>query len=128
MSAPGCRSFMRPRTQRRNSHLPRVQRPTSEARLMDWELYETGTEDADHTVLLLPGGLMSARSYAELLAEPALKDMRLIAATLPGHCGTSAPNDASIENYARLAAELAKRRGCDVLVGFSMGATVALEM
>jgi len=95
---------------------------------MDWELYEAGPQDANHTVLLLPGGLTAARSYAEVMTQPAIGDLRLIAATLPGHCGTPPPSDITIENYARLAGELAKDRGCDVVVGFSMGATVALEM
>lgn len=95
---------------------------------MDWDLYETGPEGANHRVLLLPGGLNAARSYAEVMAQPALKDMRLIAATLPGHCGTPPPDDMTVENYARITGELAKDRGCDVVVGFSMGGTVALEM
>ena len=38
------------------------------------------------------------------------------------------PEDVSIENYARLTAELAADLGCDVVVGHSMGANVALEM
>jgi pimeloyl-ACP methyl ester carboxylesterase len=95
---------------------------------MDWELYETGPGDAEHAVLLLPGGLTAARLYTEVMAEPALKAMRLVAATLPGHCGTRPPDDITVENYARLAGELAREHGCDVVVGFSMGATVALEM
>jgi pimeloyl-ACP methyl ester carboxylesterase len=95
---------------------------------MDWELCETGPEDAEHAVLLLPGGLIAARLYTEVMAEPALKTMRLVAATLPGHCGTRPPDDITVENYARLAGQLANERGCDVAVGFSMGATVALEM
>jgi pimeloyl-ACP methyl ester carboxylesterase len=95
---------------------------------MDWELYETGPEDAEHAVLLLPGGLTAARLYTEVMAEPALKAMRLVAATLPGHCGTRPPDDITVENYARLAVDLASEHGCDVVVGFSMGATVALEM
>jgi hypothetical protein len=40
---------------------------------MDWELCETGPEDAEHAVLLLPGGLTAARLYTEVMAEPALK-------------------------------------------------------
>ena len=60
-------------------------------------------------MLLLPGGMCSAGSYAELMAEPGLAGMRLVAATLPGHAGTPPPDDYSIECYARLAAELAKR-------------------
>jgi pimeloyl-ACP methyl ester carboxylesterase len=53
---------------------------------------------------------------------------RLIAATLPGHAGAPPPDDYSIENYARLASELAARVGADVVAGFSIGASVALEM
>jgi pimeloyl-ACP methyl ester carboxylesterase len=79
-------------------------------------------------VLLLPGGLNTARSYAELMAQPALAGVRLVAVTLPGHGGTPPPGDLSIENYARLAAELAADLDCDVVVGFSIGASVALEM
>src|SRR2546423_1685172 len=95
---------------------------------VDWELREAGPPDAEHTVLLLPGGICSAGSYAELMAEPALARTRLIAATLPGHAGAPPPDDYSIENYARLTAELAREIGADVVVGFSMGASVALEM
>ena len=95
---------------------------------VDWELRESGPADAYRTVLLLPGGLNSAGSYAELMAQPALASVRLVAVTLPGHAGTPPPDDFSIENLARLAAELAADVGCDVVVGFSMGASVALEM
>jgi pimeloyl-ACP methyl ester carboxylesterase len=95
---------------------------------VDWELREAGPVDAKHTVLLLPGGACSAGSYAEVMAEPALATTRLVAATLPGHAGAPPPNDYSIENYARFTGELARTVGADVVVGFSMGATVALEM
>ena len=95
---------------------------------IEWEICESGPARADHTVLLLPGGLHRARSYAELMAQSALAGVHLVAATLPGHGGTPPPEDFSIENYARLAAELAADVGCDVVVGFSIGATVALEM
>lgn len=95
---------------------------------IDWELREAGPADAGPTVLLLPGGMCSAGSFAELMAEPALAEMRLVAATLPGHAGAPPPDDFSIENYARLASELATRVGADVVVGFSIGASVALEM
>ena len=94
----------------------------------DWELRESGPPDGARTVLLLPGGMCSAGSYAEVMAEPALAGMRLVAATLPGHAGAPPPDDYSIENYARLTAELAKKLGADVVVGFSMGASVAAEM
>jgi pimeloyl-ACP methyl ester carboxylesterase len=79
-------------------------------------------------VLLLPGGMCSAGSFAELMAEPALGGVGLVAATLPGHAGASPPDDYSIENYARLTSELATKVGADIVVGFSMGASVALEM
>ena len=52
---------------------------------IDWELREAGPRDAERTVLLLPGGMCSAGSYAEVMAESALAAMRLIAATMPGH-------------------------------------------
>src|SRR3954454_12363037 len=95
---------------------------------IDWELRTSGPVDAAQTSLLLPGGMCSAGSYAELMAEPALAGLRLVAATLPGHAGASPPDDYSIESYAQLASRLATEVGADVVVGFSMGASVALEM
>jgi pimeloyl-ACP methyl ester carboxylesterase len=95
---------------------------------VDWQLYETGPSDAKHTALLLPGGLCDARTYAEMMAEPALSGMRLVAATLPGHAGAPPLQDPSIENNARVATELASKVSADVVVGYSMGATVAYEM
>ena len=53
----------------------------------EWEMIESGPADADRTVLLIPGGLNAARSYAELMAQPALSGVRLVAVTLPGHAG-----------------------------------------
>jgi pimeloyl-ACP methyl ester carboxylesterase len=93
-----------------------------------WEVREAGPLDAEHSVLLLPGGMCGAGSYAEVMAEPALAGTRLVAATLPGHAGAPPPDDYSIENYAQLAAELATKVDADVVVGFSVGASVALEM
>ena len=93
-----------------------------------WDLREAGPVEAEHTVLLLPGGMCSAGSYAEVMAEPALAGMRLVAATLPGHAGAPPPDDFTVENYARLASALANQIGAHVVVGFSMGASVALEM
>lgn len=92
------------------------------------ETIQSGPAEADRTVLLIPGGLNSARSYAELMAQPALSGVRLVAVTLPGHAGAPPPEDFSIESYARLAADLAAELGCDAVVGFSVGASVALEM
>jgi len=94
----------------------------------DWELREVGPSDAEHTALLLPGGMCGASSFAEVMAEPALTGIRMIAATLPGHAGAPPPDDFSIEHYARIAGDLAAKVDADALVGFSMGASVALEM
>ena len=93
-----------------------------------WERRESGPPDADLTVLCLPGGMCTARSYAELMAEPALAGVHLVAVTLPGHGGTPPPQDLSVEHYAALTAGLADEIGCDAVVGFSMGANVAIEM
>ena len=95
---------------------------------VDWELVRSGPDGAEHGVLLLPGGANGARAYSEVMAQPVLAGTRLVAATLPGNVGTPPPTDFSIENYARLAAELAADNDCDVVAGFSMGASVALEM
>jgi pimeloyl-ACP methyl ester carboxylesterase len=93
-----------------------------------WDLRQSGPADARQAALLLPGGMCTADFYDEVMAEPKLADVRLVAATLPGHGGTDAPDDTTVENYARLAGELAAEHGCDVVVGHSMGANVALEM
>src|SRR5437764_14971677 len=95
---------------------------------IDWELRAAGPPEAEHTVLLLPGGMCSAGSYAEVMAEPALAGMRLVAATLPGQAGAPPPDDYTVENYGRLTTALATQVGAHVVVGFSMGATVAFEM
>jgi pimeloyl-ACP methyl ester carboxylesterase len=72
--------------------------------------------------------MCSAGSYAEVMAEPVLAGTRLVAATLPGHAGAPPPEDFGIENYARLTSELAKSVSADVVVGYSMGGSVAFEM
>jgi pimeloyl-ACP methyl ester carboxylesterase len=94
----------------------------------EWEMVESGPADAEQTVLLLPGGMCSARSYAEVMAEPTLAGTRMLAVTMPGHAGAPPPKDFSTEGYARITAELAKSAGVDLVVGFSMGAMVAYEM
>jgi pimeloyl-ACP methyl ester carboxylesterase len=93
-----------------------------------WQMVTSGPPDAAHTALLLPGGMCSARSWADVMAQPTLADARLVAVTLPGNAGAPAPDDFSVEHYARITADLAKDVGADVLVGFSMGANVAYEM
>ncbi len=94
----------------------------------EWETVESGDVGAELTLLLLPGGMCSARSYAEVMAEPSLGGYRLVAATLPGHCGTAPPHDFGMQRCAESAAELALEVGAQVVVGFSMGATVAYEL
>jgi len=93
-----------------------------------WELLTAGPETADRSVLLLPGGANAARSYNLVMAEPALSGVRLVATTLPGMAGAPLTDDVSVPALARRAGELAKEHRCDVVVGFSHGATVALEM
>src|ERR1700757_2678714 len=93
-----------------------------------WERRESGPGGAKQRALLLPGGMCTAVQYEELMAEPALAGVRMVAVTVPGMGGTPAPKDLSIENLARLAAQCAADLGCDVVVGFSMGANIALEM
>ncbi|MFB7620613.1 alpha/beta fold hydrolase [Kitasatospora sp. NPDC056181] len=93
-----------------------------------WDVLTSGPDDAAQSVLLLPGGLCAAGSYAELMAEPALARTRLVAVTLPGHCGTAPPEDFAIGTLAGHVGRLAREQACDVVVGFSMGATVAVEL
>ena len=93
-----------------------------------WELLTSGPPDADRSVLLLPGGACSARSFDLVMAEPALSGVRLVATTLPGMAGTPVNEEVSIPDMARRAGELAQRDACDVVVVFSYGASVALDM
>ncbi|MFI8235390.1 alpha/beta fold hydrolase [Streptomyces sp. NPDC085900] len=94
----------------------------------DWQLRESGPADATNTVLLLPGGMCSADSFAEVMAQPVLGGLRLVAATMPGHAGAAPLEDCSMASYARVSAELAVEIRADVVAGFSMGACVAVEM
>ncbi len=93
-----------------------------------WELLASGPPDADRSVLLLPGGANAARSFNLVMADPSLSGVRLVATTLPGMAGARVSEDVSIPAMSRRAGELAKEHGCDVVVGFSHGATVALDM
>ena len=69
-----------------------------------WDTVEFGPSDAEHTVLLLPGGMCSARSYLEVAQQPSLSRLRLVAATLPGMAGAPSPDDYSHEAYGRITA------------------------
>ena len=93
-----------------------------------WEILTAGPPDAARSVLLLPGGAMAARSFNLVMAEPGLSGVRMVATTLPGMAGAPVSEDVSIPALARRAADLAEQHGCEVVVGFSHGATVALEM
>ena len=93
-----------------------------------WELLTAGPSDAPRSVLLLPGGANAARSFNLVMAEPALAGVRLVATTLPGMAGAPISEDVSIPALSRRAGELAAAQRCDVVVGFSHGATVAVDM
>ena len=103
--------------------------PTAREHL-GWSIRESGREDAEHTVLLIPGALASAIFYDDLLAEPTMADasIRFFATTTPGFGRTPAPADVSVEAYARQAGALARDLACDAVVGHSNGANLALEM
>ena len=93
-----------------------------------WELLAAGPPEADRSVLLLPGGANAARSFNLVMADPVLSGVRLVATTLPGMAGAPVSDDVSIRALSRRAGELATEHGCEVVVGFSHGATVALDM
>ncbi|RKT09878.1 pimeloyl-ACP methyl ester carboxylesterase [Streptomyces sp. 1114.5] len=93
-----------------------------------WETLVAGPADAERSVLLLPGGSCAARSFDLVMAEPALSGVRLVATTLPGNAGAPLSEDVTVPALARRAGELAQEHDCDVVAGFSLGATVALEM
>ena len=52
----------------------------------------------------------------------------MVATTLPGMAGAPLTDDVSVPGLARVAGELAAAHRCDLVVGFSHGATVAVEM
>jgi pimeloyl-ACP methyl ester carboxylesterase len=93
-------------------------------------VHESGAADAEHAALLLPGGLCTAAFYDDVLADPGLAQapIRFAAATVPGFGGTPPLGDLRFESYAEAAAELAADLGCDVVVGHSLGANLAIEM
>ena len=93
-----------------------------------WEILTAGPSDADRSVLLLPGGANAARSFDLVMADPALAGVRCVATTLPGMAGAPLTDDVTVPALARRAVELATEHGCDVVAGFSHGASVALEM
>src|SRR3954464_1494481 len=93
-----------------------------------WQLRESGPQDAEATVLMLPGGLCTGLAFAPVIAALAHAPVRVVAATLPGFGRTPHPDDLTVENYAALASQLATEIGADLVAGHSLGANVALEM
>ncbi|MFF1446020.1 alpha/beta fold hydrolase [Streptomyces sp. NPDC058295] len=93
-----------------------------------WEVRRAGPGEAPHRVLMIPGGLCTTEFYADVMAEPAVAGLGMVAVTQPGFGRTEAPEDVSMAHYARLMADFAADAGCDAVVGHSLGANVALEM
>lgn len=95
-----------------------------------WTVHESGPAGAEHAALLLPGGLCSAAFYDDVLADPGLAraPIRFAATTVPGFGRTPPLGDLRFESYAEAAAGLAADLGCDVVVGHSLGANLAIEM
>jgi pimeloyl-ACP methyl ester carboxylesterase len=102
----------------------------TESEYKGWPIRQSGSSTAEHTVLLLPGGLCTAVFFDDLLEQPSLEaaSLRLIATTLPGFGGTPPPSDLTMESYAGQATALARELGCGAVLGHSLGANVALEM
>ncbi|MEV0976344.1 alpha/beta hydrolase [Streptomyces sp. NPDC049915] len=93
-----------------------------------WDIRRAGPMESAHRALLIPGGMCTTEGYADLMAEKALAGVHLVAVTQPGFGHTQPPDDVSMEHYARLFADIAVRERCDIVVGHSLGANVALEM
>ncbi|MER6960249.1 alpha/beta hydrolase [Streptomyces sp. NPDC000618] len=93
-----------------------------------WDVRRAGAADASHRVLMIPGALCTTEFYADVMAEPAVAGLGMVAATQPGFGWTEAPANLSMESYARLMADFAAEAGCDAVVGHSLGANVAIEM
>jgi pimeloyl-ACP methyl ester carboxylesterase len=97
-------------------------------RIDGWVVREFGPTDAERTALFLPGALASHVFIEDVAADPKIKNVRLVATTLPGYAGTPAPADDRLETYASQAGKLASTFGADIVVGHSLGANVAMEM
>jgi len=93
-----------------------------------WQIRRAGAANAPHRVLMIPGGLCTTEFYADVMAEPVVAGLGMVAVTQPGFGPTEAPADVSMEHYARLMADFAAEEGCGAVVGHSLGANVALEM
>ena len=94
------------------------------------DLHRSGPDSADHTVLLIPGGLCTAAFFDALVKEQELTkaSIRFVAVTLPGFGPTRPIVEPTMEAAVRFFSEVASEYGCDAVVGHSVGANIALEM
>ncbi len=95
-----------------------------------WELVAAGAAEGSPTALLLPGAQCTAEFYADALADDRLveRGARFIAATPPGFGGRQPPPDPGVATYVTLTAALIEHVGCDVVVGHSYFANIAIEL
>jgi len=95
-----------------------------------WELVTAGPAGGSPTALLLPGAQCTAEFYADVLADPRVvgRSVRFVAATPPGFGGREPPRDPGVAAYVALSADLIEHVGCDVVVGHSYFANVAIEL
>src|SRR3954452_350449 len=93
-----------------------------------WDVRESGPVDAEHTLLLLPGGMCTTVAMEPIMDALAPAAIRVVAATLPGFGRTWHPDDLSMENYAALAGKLAADIGADLVPGHCRGANVRSKM
>jgi pimeloyl-ACP methyl ester carboxylesterase len=97
-----------------------------------WTFRERGAQDADHTVLLLPGALCTAAFYDDVLAEPGFAEagVRLVAATPPGFGGNPVEPGFGmrVEDYATMVEDKAAELGCDAIAGHSYFANVLIAV
>jgi pimeloyl-ACP methyl ester carboxylesterase len=114
---------------RARDHEPGADSPTTREHL-GWIIHEAGPAQARRAVLMIPGGLLPWMFFEDVIAELGRRsaDLRFVATTIPGHAGTRPPSDPSPVALARDAVQLANELGCEIVVGHSMGANVAVEM
>jgi hypothetical protein len=49
-----------------------------------WQIRRAGAANAPHRVLMIPGGLCTTAFYADVMAEPAVAGLGMVAVTQPG--------------------------------------------
>ena len=110
--------------------VPALEASTPNGKYEAWDIHTSGPDSAEHTVLLIPGGMCTAAFFDGLAEQPQLKDasIRLVAVTVPGFGDTRPLEEPTFENAVRLLSGIASDFGCDAVVGHSVGANLALEM